>query len=113
MRKIKEVLRLKFDVHWAQSIGPHTARLFERILADKPHPEMGYRSCLGIIRLADHYSPARVEAAAERALLTGACCYQSVKSILKNSLDVIPASTPPPSSPPPPHDNIRGAEYFE
>jgi transposase len=40
-------------VHWAQTIGPHTARLFERILADKPHPEMGYRSCLGIIRLAD------------------------------------------------------------
>src|SRR5262245_20318814 len=56
---------------------------------------MGYRSCLGIIRLADQYSPARVEAAAERALLTGACRYQSVKSILKNSLDVIPTGTPP------------------
>jgi hypothetical protein len=97
----------------AQTIGPHTALLFERILADKPHPEMGYRSCLGIIRLADQYSPARVEAAAERALIAGACRYQSVKSILKNSLDVIPPSTPPPSSPPPPHDNIRGAEYFE
>jgi hypothetical protein len=100
-------------VHWAQTIGPHTAQLFERILADKPHPEMGYRSCLGIIRLADQYSPSRVEAAAERALLIGACRYQSVKSILKNSLDVIPVSTPPPSSPQPPHDNIRGAEYFE
>ena len=36
-----------------------------------------------------------------------------IVSILKNSLDVIPPSTPPPSSPPPPHDNIRGAEYFE
>jgi transposase len=36
-------------VHWAQSIGPYTARLFERILANSPHPEMGYRSCLGII----------------------------------------------------------------
>src|SRR5215813_1425647 len=100
-------------MHWAQTIGPHTARLFERILAVKPHPEMGYRSCLGIIRLADQCSPARVEAAAERALLTGACRYQRVKSILKYSLDVIPPSSPPPSSPPPPHDNIRGAEYFE
>ena len=100
-------------VHWAQTIGPHTARLFERILADKPHPEMGYRSCLRIIRLADQYSPARVEAAAERALLTGACRYQSVKSILKNSLDVLPPSAPAPSSPPPPPDYIRGAEYFE
>ncbi|HTA66837.1 MAG TPA: hypothetical protein VK776_01115 [Bryobacteraceae bacterium] len=100
-------------VHWAQTIGPNTGRLFERILADKPHPEMGYRSCLGIIRLADQYSPARVEAAAERALRTGACRYQSVKSILKNSLDAIPTAAPPPSSPPPLHDNIRGAEYFE
>jgi transposase len=100
-------------VHWAQTIGPHTARLFERILADKPHPEMGYRSCLGIIRLADQYSPARMEAAAERALHMGACRYQSVKSILKNSLDAIPAADPPSSPPPPPHDNIRGSEYFE
>jgi transposase len=100
-------------VHWAQSIGPQTARLFERILAEKPHPEMGYRSCLGIIRLAGQYSPARMEAAAERAFMTGACRYQSVKSILKNSLDTVPPVTPPVSSPPPPHDNIRGAEYFD
>jgi transposase len=90
-------------VHWAQTIVPNTARLFERILADKPHPEMGYRSCLGIIRLADQYSPGRMEAPAERALLTGACRYQSVKSILKNSLDEHPP-TEPSSSTPPPHD---------
>jgi hypothetical protein len=44
--------------------------LFERIPADKPHPGMGYRSCLGIIRLAGQYSMARMEAAAERALRT-------------------------------------------
>jgi transposase len=100
-------------VHWAQSIGPYTARLFERILAEKPHPEMGYRSCLGLIRLASQYSSARMETAAERALGSGACRYQSVKSILKNSLDGVPPVTPPASSPPPPHDNIRGAEYFD
>ena len=55
-------------VHWAEQIGPHTAQLFARILAEKPHPEMGYRSCLGIIRLAEQYSAARMEAAADRAL---------------------------------------------
>jgi hypothetical protein len=100
-------------VKWAENIGAHTARLFERILADKPHPEMGYRGCLGLMRLAKEYSPARMEAAAERALLTGACRYQSVKSILKNSLDLLPLitdrSTPPTSS----HDYIRGSEYFD
>jgi transposase len=101
-------------VHWAEQIGPHTARLFERILADKPHPEMGYRSCLGIIRLAEHYSASRMEAAAQRAVETGACRYQSVKSILKNSLDQQPGTEPlSPLPAAPTHDNIRGAEYFE
>jgi transposase len=99
-------------VHWAQTIGPNTARLFERIMNDKPHLEMGYRGCLGIIRLAEKYSAQRVEAASERALLTGACRYKSVESILRNSLDQVPPSSPPPSTTPP-HDNIRGAEYFE
>jgi len=51
-----------------------------------------------------------MEAAAERALLTGACRYQSVKSILKNSLDAIQPAAPRPSSPPPPHDSIRGRQ---
>lgn len=100
-------------VHWAEQIGPNTAQLFARILAEKPHPEMGYRSCLGIIRLAEQYSAARMEAAADRALLTGACRYQSVKSILKNSLDQQPLTASPSLATPPAHDNIRGAEYFE
>lgn len=101
-------------VNWAEKIGPHTARLCARILSEKPHPEMGYRSCLGIIRLAEQYSAARLEAAAHRALVTGACRFKSVASILKNSLDRQPLSIEPLSPPPaPPHDNIRGAEYFE
>ena len=64
------------------------------------------------MRLAKEYSPARMEAAAERALLTGACRYQSVKSILKNSLDVLPPTTDVSASRPPSHDYIRGSEYF-
>ena len=100
-------------VSWAQAIGPYTAQLFERILEEKPHPEMGYRSCLGIIRLAQQYSATRMEAAAERALRTGACRYTSVKSILKNALDTVPLSPPLVSPPPLRHDNLRGAAYFE
>ena len=69
---------------------PNTARLFERILSDKPHPEMGYRSCLGIIRLAQQYSRHAWKPRRNGPSLTGACRYQSVKSILKNSLDVVP-----------------------
>jgi transposase len=99
-------------VGWAATIGANTAQLVERILADKPHPEMGYRSCLGLIRLAKQYSNQRMEAAAERALRTGACRYASVKSILKRGLDQQPMSESTPSSPPSLHENLRGASYF-
>lgn len=99
-------------VNWAQSVGPNTSRLFERILEDKPHPEMGYRACLGLMRLAREYSPERMEAAAQRALLTGACRYQSVKSILKNSLDGLQVVQEAPATPASSHSNIRGSEYF-
>lgn len=102
-------------VNWAATIGPNTAQLFARILDDKPHPEMGYRSCLGIIRLSKQYSAERVEAAAERALLTGACRYKSVKSILENSLDREPLNGNAAATAAPPiyHDNVRGSEYFQ
>jgi transposase len=100
-------------VNWAAAIGTNTAQLFERILADKPHPEMGYRSCLGLIRLAGHYSHERMEAAAERALRTGACRYTSIKSILQSGLDQQPLPhAAPPTLPPAEHENLRGADYF-
>ena len=73
---------------------------------------MGYRGCLDLMRLAKEYSPARMEAAAERALLTGACRYQSVKSILKNSLDLLPVTSDRPAPMSSSHDYIRGSEYF-
>jgi transposase len=100
-------------VNWAAKVGPHTAQLVERILADKPHPEMGYRSCLGLIRLAAKHSPARMEAAAERALVTGAIGYQRVKSILERKLDAQPLSPPSEIRPSPSHENLRGPEYFQ
>lgn len=61
--------------------------MMERILDDKPHPQMSYRSGLRLIRLATQYSPARPEAAWERALLTGAIGYQWMKLLLENGLD--------------------------
>lgn len=97
---------------WAQSVGPATAQLFTEILKSKPHPEMGYRSCLGILRLGQRYSTLRLEAASRRAISTGACSYPSVKSILERSLDRQPLEMPPPS-PPLAHENLRGASYFD
>ena len=100
-------------IEWADTVGPATAELFHQIMAAKPHPEMGFRSCLGILRLGNIYSLERVEAAARRALKWRACSYQSVKSMLERGLDQAPDEPEPPASSPPQHRNIRGPNYFD
>ncbi len=97
----------------AQQIGPVTAQLVEAILAAKRHPEQGYRSCMGILRLAKTYPAERMEAAARRALRARAYNSQSMDSILKNQLDRVPLTGDPPVPPGVDHDNIRGADYFD
>ena len=85
----------------------------EAILAAKRHPEQGYRSCLGILRLAKTYPPERMEAAAKRCLRARAYNFQSMDSILKNQLDRLPLPGDLPSRSAVEHDNIRGAGYFD
>jgi transposase len=98
-------------ISWAGSRGPNTAALVSIILEKKQHPEMGYRSCLGIIRLADKFTPERVEAACARALRCNAASYTSVKSILKKGLDKLPLKDTP-EYVPVSHANIRGKDYY-
>ena len=74
-------------VHWAAHSGPATAQVVETILASRPHPQQGFRACLGIMRLGKSYGDERLEAACRRALTLGACSYKSIESILKLGLD--------------------------
>ena len=98
----------------AEQIGPETGQLAAAILAAKRHPEMGYRSCLGILKLAKTYPAERMEAAAKRALRARAYSCQSLDSILRNQLDRVPLSEDhPPAHHTADHENIRGADYFE
>jgi hypothetical protein len=76
--------------NWASKIGPSTECLMREILEDRPHPEQGYRSCLGILRLAPQYGDARLDAASTRAVAAHARSYRCVAGILKNGLDRIP-----------------------
>jgi transposase len=100
-------------IEWSAKIGPATAQVVDRILASNRHPEQGFRSCLGIIRLGDKYPQARVEAAARRAVALHVCSYQSLKSILENNLDgQAPEPTPDPQ-PPIDHPNLRGPDYYD
>ena len=100
-------------VNWAARTGPATAELIEKILLSKPHPEMGYRSYLGIIRLGREYGPERLEAASERAVRMNASSYKSVKSILQNGLDRVAAKENSLQLALPVHANIRGKDYYK
>ncbi len=101
-------------IKWAGENGPNTQKLVTHILDNRPHPEQGFRSCLGIMSLAKHYSPQRLENACGRALIIKSFSYKSVKSILKNGLDQQPllfdlAENTPPVT----HGNIRGKHYYK
>jgi transposase len=99
-------------ITWAETTSPATAALVTALLASKPHPEQGYRACLGLMRLSKTYGAARMDAACARALHLGAPSYRTVQNILASSTDriALPAAVAPPRLPV--HPNIRGRAYY-
>jgi transposase len=101
--------RIRID---AAAIGPSTAKLAALILESRPHPEQGYRVCIGILRLARHYGADRLEAACDRGLDIGARSYGSIQSILKHGLDRHPPRLAAQGELLPEHPNIRRPRYY-
>jgi transposase len=99
-------------IRWGEQTGPRTAELVKRILESRPHPEQGYRACLGLLRLGERYGAPRLEAACARALQVGAISYQSVKSILSTRLDQLPIEEQTALALPQNHEHVRGGEYY-
>ncbi len=98
-------------IDWAKKIGPQCAQVVEHIMTSRPHPEQGFRSCLGIIRLGKVHSEPRLEAACGRALHFAIVSYRSIESILAKRLDQQPLEVDQPFTTPA-HDNVRGDSYF-
>jgi transposase len=103
-------------ISWASKVGEATAQVVQTILESRPHPQHGYRSCLGIMRLGKLYDATRLEAACQRACFLRSFSYQSIKSILQHNLD----KEPLPHSPEVTtqntqklHANLRGASYYQ
>jgi transposase len=94
----------------AAAVGDNTAILADVILRSRPHPEQGFRSCIGILGLVKRYGTARVDAACARALVLGTRSYNSVATILKNHRE----NAPPPIGEATIliHENIRGPGYY-
>jgi len=100
-------------LNWAGQIGPATGEVVKRQLQDLPHPEHGYRRCLGLLNHARRYGKERLEAACERALAIHSPSYRSVSSILKQGLDRQSlAAEDPEQGELPLHANVRGPGYY-
>jgi transposase len=96
---------------WGATIGPETEGLVIAILANRPHPEQGFRTCLGVLRLFKDLDRTRAETVAARAIAIGALTYKSIASIIATKLD----RTPPAAAEPHAvltHPNLRGSGYF-
>jgi len=103
-------------LNWAGAIGPSTYKVVEWQLTNRPHPEHGYRRCLGLLNLARRYGKPRLEAACARTLALHTISYQSVASILKQGLDQLPLAPSEDNQDEqahlPVHKNVRGAGYY-
>jgi transposase len=99
-------------LNWALSIGPSTRDLVQHLLTNRPHPEMGFRSCLGLLSLEKRFGSDRLEAACGHAIALGSLTRRSVLSILEKGLDSQPLPESDPDSSLPDHENIRGSEYY-
>ena len=98
-------------IEWANKTGPNCGKVIEEILKNHFHPEQGFRSCLGIMRLSKTVGGQRMEAACQRALKARICSYRSIKSILENRLDQL-ALEEEETIKSPSHKNLRGKDYY-
>jgi transposase len=100
-------------VAWANKTGPATGAFITELLTRRPHPEQGFRSALGVLRLAKRYGDARLEAACQRASACQSFSYKSVESILKHNLDQQPLGERTPPRAHATHPNVRGPNYYQ
>jgi transposase len=96
---------------WATTIGVQTLAAITHVLQARTHPQQGYRTALGILRLATAYDPARLEAACQRAIQLNAVTYRSIASLLKHGLEQ-QADAPAQATLPTDHANVRGSAYY-
>jgi transposase len=101
---------------WAATFGPSVARVVDLMMARYPHPDSAYRACLGMMRCAQKYGPARAEAACARALAVAGPVgptRKHIEAMLKRGLDRAPAPQASINTPPLVHENVRGGDYYD
>jgi hypothetical protein len=97
---------------WACKIGDNTRELVQQILASRKVEQQAYKSCFGLLKLADKYTAFRLENACRKALALRSASYTTVDNILRNGMDKVDSTIPPvKTNIIPMHSHIRGAGY--
>jgi hypothetical protein len=86
--------------------------MVQTILERRAHPQQGFRSALGIMRLGKSFGEQPLEAACRRALTLGAYSYKSIESILRQGLDRKTVPEQQNLDLALEHENIRGSDYY-
>lgn len=98
---------------WACKIGDNTRELVQQVLASRKVEQQAYKSCFGLLKLADRYTAFRLENACQKALSLRSSSYTTVNNILKNGMDKVDVTIPSPKNNIiPMHSHIRGAGYY-
>lgn len=95
----------------AEKLGPSVAAFCQIVMEGRPHPEQGFRTCMGVLALAKSYDAERLDAACRRGIAIKARSVSSIRSILKTGLDQA-FLEPETDELPLQHPNIRGQNYY-
>jgi transposase len=100
-------------IRWASTIGPHCSAYITGIMQSRRYPEQGYRACLGVLRLSNHYPCEKVEQACEHALSIQVYSYKIIESTLKRKTKRASTSAGQTCSVQQQHhENVRGSRYY-
>ena len=98
---------------WAERIGINTYTVVNAILTSKRVEQQTYRSCMGLLKLAEKYSDALLEVACKKALsYTSSPSYKSIKNILVTGSVKPESETTESTTTHKAHGITRGADYY-
>ena len=98
---------------WAERIGINTYTAVNAILTSKSVEQQTYRSCMGLLKLAEKYSDALLEAACKKALsYTASPSYKSIKNLLVTGSEKLASEAIDTKTTHKAHGITRGADYY-
>ena len=76
---------------WAKEIGPYTYQVIDSILSSGRIEQQTYRSCMGVMKLAEKHTKLKLEAVCKKALCYSAMpSYKSIKNLFQTLTPEVP-----------------------